>query len=556
VGNGTSVNLLIFSAGSARAKNQSFYWIKFLHEEAGLITRTRVLSGAYYDSVTLLQVAQGLLKVEGVIDAAAVMGTPANKGILAGADLLTPEAEAAVADDLVLAVRARDDAAAGVALGQADRLLKSSRATAGGGSAAINPKTMAAAMAQLPEANLLLVSVAGRYAAGVAREGLERGLHVFLFSDNVPVEDEIALKSLAKEKGLLMMGPDAGTAILNGMALGFANAVPQGPVGVVAAAGTGLQSVTCALGRMGVGITQAIGTGGRDLSEAVGGVMMLEGLKALQADPATRTILLVSKPPAPTVAAKVLAQLKESSKPTVVCFLGGDPETIQEAGAVAAADLEQAAFMAAAAARGLGVESALEELDRRDAELYALAEELWIRLGEGQKYFRGLFSGGTFCYETQLILRNLIGTVASNAPVDKTMRLADANHSHGHAAVDLGEDEFTVGRLHPMLDPTLRNRRIVQEARDPETAVILLDVVLGFGVHPDPAGAAVTAIREAQAELATAGREVVFLASVCGTEGDPQDVRRQEETLRAAGVTVLPSNAAAARLAGYILSGR
>ena len=516
--------------------------------------QTTIRSGEYYDSVTLLQVAQGLLKLPGVEDAAVVMGTPANKGILKDAGLLTPKAEAASADDLIIAARiagkAKVDAAA-----RAEELLKASRTPKAESGTAAPPKTLSAAAQQLAGANIALISVAGRYAAGVARDALNQGMHVFLFSDNVSVENEIALKKLGREKGLLVMGPDAGTAILNGAALGFANAVVPGPVGVVAASGTGLQAVTSQLTRMGVGITQAIGTGGRDLSEAVGGIMMLEGLKALQADPATEVLLLVSKPPAPAVAEKVLKQLKASDKPAVVCFLGGKAKVIREAGGIPAKTLEEAAHLAAALARGKSPAEALKSLRAQRRELKKLAKKLVGRLQMKQNYFRGLFSGGTFCYETQLILNKMLskGKVTSNAPVKKKHKMADANKSAGHTAVDLGEDEFTVGRLHPMLDPTLRNRRILHEAKDPETAIIFLDVVLGYGVHPDPAGAAVEAIREAQGWLKKERREVLFIASVCGTEGDPQNVLAQEATLREAGVIVLESNAAATRLAGYIL---
>lgn len=520
-----------------------------------MITKTAIKSGEYYDSVTLLQVAQGLIALVGIEDAAVVMGTPANKGLLETGNLLTPEAEAASPDDLIIAVRAVDEAAAAAALTEAEALMKASRqAPEGSSGVAAPPKTLAAAVERLGgTANIALVSVAGRYAAGVAREALQRGLHVFLFSDNVAVEDEIALKKVAREKGLLVMGPDAGTAIINNVALGFANVVPHGPVGVVAASGTGLQAVTCYMPREEVGITQAIGVGGRDLKSEVGGIMMLEGLKALQADPATHVILLVSKPPSPDVAEKVLAQVQLGTKPTVVLFLGGDPEVIARSGAIPVADMEEAAGVAAAVALGKNPADARINLRQREMSYKKRAVELRKRLAPGQRYFRGLFSGGTFCYETQLILKDMGIVVQSNAPVAKQLRMVDSNKSAGHVAVDLGEDEFTVGRLHPMIDPTLRNRRIVQEAKDPETAVIFLDVVIGYSSHEDPAGEAVKAIKEARAIARTAGREIIFVASVCGTADDPQDLGLQEAKLEAAGVMVLPTNAAATRLAGHIL---
>jgi len=526
-----------------------------LYKEDILIKKTIIKSGEYYDSVTLMEVAQGLLELEGVEDAAVVMGTPANKGILKDADLLTPEAKASSSDDLVIAVSAASEEVAASAMEKVDELLVASRSVTEEQGMAAPPKTMAAAVQRLEGANIVLISVAGRYAPGVARDALKRGLHVFLFSDNVSVEDEIALKQTGAEKGLLVMGPDAGTAIINGIALGFANDVARGPVGVVAAAGTGLQSVTSNLSRMGVGVSQAIGTGGRDLKSAVGGIMMLEGLKALQADPETEVLLLVSKPPAPEVAEKVLAQLEESDKPAVVCFLGGDPQAVRDAGAIPAETLEEAAALAAAVVEGKAPDKALKKLEKRDKKLKKRSKKYKKQLAVEQRYFRGLFSGGTFCYETQLILKDMLEEkIVSNAPVNKALQMADSNVSEGHVVVDLGEDEFTVGRLHPMLDPTLRNRRIINEAADPETAIIFLDIVLGYGVHPDPAGAAVEAIREAQAKLEEEGRTVLFMASVCGTEGDPQDGPAQEAKLEEAGVIVLPSNAATTKLAGYILA--
>lgn len=519
------------------------------------MTRTYIKSGEYYDSITLLQVAQGILKVPGVTDAAVVMGTLANKGLLDAAGMLTPEADAAKPDDLIIAVRAENEGVAEAALREAERLLKASRqAVAEKGGLEAPPKTLEAALERLGgAANIALVSVAGRYAAGVAREALERGLHVFLFSDNVSIEDEIALKTLAREKGLLVMGPDAGTAIINNVALGFANVVPAGPVGVVSAAGTGLQAVTSYLARFGVGITQGIGTGGRDLKAEVGGIMMLEGLKALQQDPATQVITLVSKPPSAEVAERILMRVEASEKPTVVLFLGGDTQMVEQAGAYPAHDLEEAATLAAALAEGRDPQQAMAALAEQRQTLQRRGKELRARLQPQQRYFRGLFSGGTFCYETQLVLKAAGLDVQSNAPVDKHLRMADSTRSTGHVAVDLGEDEFTVGRLHPMIDPSLRNRRIVQEARDPETAVIFLDVVIGFGSHDDPAGEAVKAIEEARAVAQAEGREIIFVASVCGTEADPQRLSAQEAKLRAAGVEVLPTNAAASILAASIL---
>jgi succinyl-CoA synthetase alpha subunit len=537
---------------------------------------TRIKRSEYHDSITLMLVAKALLELPGVEDAAVGMGTPANREIIATANLLTREAAVARPDDVVIAVRAGDEASAQAALRHADALLAArTQKTA---AAALRPKSLTSAIAAAPDANLAVISVAGRYAAAEARTALERGLHVLLFSDNVPLEEEVALKQLASERGLLCMGPDAGTAIINGVALGFANATPRGRVGLVSASGTGLQGVTCGLARAGSGVSQAIGVGGRDMSAAVGGIMMRAGLRALQEDPGTDVIVLISKPPAPQVAEQVLAQIRwpersdcrgrasglagkdlqagrpsrPAAKPAVVCFLGADPLPIEAACGLHVTNLAQAAAAASALAHGEAPDAALARLDHESARLIPLAAVEQKKLAAGQFALRGLFAGGTFCYEAQLILRNLPEPVYSNAPLIADRRMSGNQPSHGHVCLDLGADEFTQGRLHPMIDPALRNRRLIQEARDPAAAVILLDLVLGYGAHPDPAGAAIEAIREAQTIAVDAGRHLVFVASVCGTDADPQSLSRQEAKLAAAGVLVAPDNAAAARLAGLI----
>ena len=502
--------------------------------------KTIIKKSAYHDSVSLMLVAKELAKAPGVADAAVVMGTEANKGILKEAGLLSPEAEAASPNDLVIAVSG-EAGTLPAALVLAETLLqKKSPESTEPGSSAFHPRTLASVIKAAPSANVAVISVAGRYATAEAWDALHRGLHVLLFSDNVSLEDEIALKRYAVDHGLLLMGPGAGTAILNGVALGFANVVPRGPVGIVSAAGTGLQEVSTLLARQGVGISQGIGTGGRDLKEAVGGLMMLFGLQALQADPATRVIVLVSKPPSPPVAEKILSQARQSDKPTVVCFLGQAFK-----GKNITDTLEEAASLAAGLTAPNTGPLVSEEYHqpRRPAK----------SASTGKRYLRALFSGGTLCYEAQVIWRKALKQpVFSNAPLIEACKLQNSNRSHGHSAVDLGEEEFTVGRPHPMIDNDLRIRRLFQEARDPDVAVILLDVVLGYGAHPDPAGELAPAILKAR-ELAT-GRPVAFIASVTGTEADPQCRSRQVAALEAAGVSVCESNAAAARFAAKMIN--
>lgn len=517
-----------------------------------LTVKCIVKTSEYHDSVSLMAVAQELANLPGVLDAAVVMGTEANKGILRQSGLLTPEAEAASPNDLIITVSAEADRSQ-PALLEAEKLLK--RRQAASETIDFRPKTLVSAVKANPAANLAVISVAGRYAADEAWEALYAGMHVLLFSDNVSLADEIALKQYAVEHGLLMMGPGAGTAIINGVALGFANALPAGPVGIISAAGTGLQEVSCLLAQHGIGITQGIGTGGRDVKAEVGGLMMLAGLKALQADPATQVILLVSKPPSDAVARQVLAQAGQTDKPVVVCFLGARHLNLAPGSLVHSADTLTAAALQAARLAGAPLPEIASLLADEDRQLAQAAVRLRETLKPGQRYLRALYSGGTLCYEAQVIWRDTLSQpVSSNAPLEAANQLADSNRSVGHTSVDLGEEEFTVGRPHPMIDNSLRVRRLLQEAYDPETAIILLDVVLGYGAHPDPAAELAMAVIKAQAEAARTEHDLIVLACVTGTEADPQRLSRQVHTLEQAGVTVCSSNAAAARLAAHILS--
>ncbi len=521
-----------------------------------MILKTLIKHSEYYDSATLMLVSRELSRLPKVADASVIMATEANKNILKEAGLLSNEAAVATPNDLVIVIKAEEEAAE-AALRMAEQLLKQkgSKSEVGTGSLVIEPKTIHSALRHEPDANFAVISVAGRYAADVAWEALTHGLHVLLFSDNVSLEDEIALKKYAREHGLLLMGPGAGTAIINGVALGFANVVPRGPVGIVSAAGTGLQEVSALLAKQGIGITQGIGTGGRDLQEEVGGIMMLEGLKALQADPDTQVILMVSKPPSPGVAELVMDQVATGNKPTIVSFMGSNPEEFSQVpNAIPTTTLRDGALLAAKAA-GAKIDISDDARKRETRRLENQASKLRSKLAPGQRYLRGLFSGGTLCYEAQVIWRDLLREpVLSNAPLNKSHRLSNSNRSVGHTAVDLGEEEFTVGRPHPMIDNDLRIRRLMQEGRDPETAVIMLDVVLGYGAHPDPASELGPAIRKARRLAQSEGRELLVVLSVTGTEQDPQRLSRQTQQLKTAGAIICNSNAEAAILAGMIVA--
>ena len=501
------------------------------------ITKGEIRSGAYYDSVILMQLQRSLAELPGVIDAGVIMGTQANKELLEQSELLAPEIQAAGADDMVIVIKAEDQAAAQSALESVDRLIAARRST--GIDQEFLPKSLETAARMLPDAGWVLISVPGRYAAGVTRQALDYKKHVFLYSDNVTLMDEIDLKKTAAEKGLLVMGPDCGTAIVNGIGLGFANKVRRGPIGLVAGSGTGLQQVTSRIHQFGGGITHALGTGGRDLSEPVGAVTAHQGLSLLSRDPETKVIVLVSKPPARSVADELVIAARKAGKPVVVDFIGYATAVRQVDNVYFATSFDDAASLA--------VRLSTDGIKKPDSTAQDLE-----RFSTQQRYLRGLFSGGTLAYEALLVLEGYLPQVYSNVPLDKKFKLEDSLVSKQHTILDLGEDEFTVGRLHPMMDNDLRLRRLEMEADDPEVAVILLDVVLGYGAHPDPASELAPAIKSARTKAGNSGRYLEVIAVVSGTDQDPQDLNAQIEQLEAAGARVFTSNDAAASYAGRL----
>lgn len=473
------------------------------------ITKYDIRHGAYYDSVVLMQLQRGLVDLPGVIDAGVVMATPANRELLAANNLL-PDSFTASPDDLLIVVKAEEDSAASDAINQVDSLLARRRSSV---SQDFRPRSLNAARKQLPASGWVLISVPGRYAAAVARDALELNQHVFLYSDNVSLEDEVALKQAAREKGLLVMGPDCGTAIINGIGLGFANRIRRGPIGLVGASGTGLQAVTTQIHNLGGGISHAIGTGGRDLKSEVGAITAHQALDLLARDPQTKVIVLISKPPSPDVATKLLGAAQATGKPVVVDFIGYPPPARKLGNLHFATSLSEAA------------EIAVEIGDQR---LETVEKSPIANL-----YLRGLFSGGTLAYETMLGLQATLSPIYSNAPITKSQVLEDPLHSKAHTIIDLGDEFFMVGRLHPMIDNDLRIRRLRQEAADPEVGLILLDVVLGEGSHPDPASELAPVIKDV---IGDSELEVVVV--VIGTEVDPQNLQSQIERLKEAGAIV------------------
>jgi FdrA protein len=470
-----------------------------------------VRRNVYFDSIDLMQIAEQVRPLEGVIDVALVMGTPAGRSMLEEAGMWSGQAPEAGASDLLVAVRAEGEAAGHRALARVEELL-SARRDSEPARDDLMPRTIGAAARRAAPAGVAVVAVPGAHAALEAHQALSAGLHVFLFSDGVSLDDEAALKRRARGRGLLVMGPECGTSIINGVGFGFANRLRRGPIGVVGASGTGIQEVTSLVHRLGGGISHAIGTGGRDLHAAVGGVTTLQALEALAADAATRVVLLVSKPASPDVAAVVLDAAVATRKPVVACLLGYAGKTPE--GVRTAITLEDAA----AAAVGLA-----------DRDVAAFSRPQAAATGP-RGAIRGLYSGGTLCDEAQRI----VGGVQ-------------------HRFTDFGAEEFTRGRPHPIIDPGRRNAALVEAGDDPDVSVVLLDLVLGDCAHPDPAGALRPALNEARARRR--GRALAVVTHVVGTDQDPQGLEKQEQALRDLGAIVCASNRIAAETARALAEG-
>lgn len=496
-----------------------------------MIERLLIHKNRYHDSARLMHLSGELRRLPGLTTAEVLMGTAMNCDLLAGTGFDAAALRGATPLDLVVALRGDSTERLEAAAAELDRLLGAADVPQAGQEAATRAADLEEAFQAHPDINLVTVAVPGAYAAYVARQALDAGRHVFLFSDNVSVEDEVSLKRQAAAAGLLLMGPDCGTAILAGVGLGFANRVRRGAVGLVGASGTGIQEISCLVHQAGQGVSQAIGTGSRDLSTAVGGLMTEQGLRLLGEDADTRVVVLVAKKPAPEVAEHLHGLLANLGKPVVVRYLGqarGD----QRDGVTYAADLDRAA------------QAALDLLEGRapsDAPPTAPDASL---LEPGAGRLVGLFGGGSLASEATLIL-----AAAGHETIPPEVPLGEGRPlpGEGHLVVDLGDDVYTVGKPHPMVDQTTRCGVLRTACADPRVGLVLLDLVLGDGAHPDPAPELAQAITEAR--LGRGGAALAVVASVTGTDRDPQDAGRQRTLLAAAGVVVAPSATQAARLA-------
>ncbi len=515
------------------------------------MVKLEIRKNAYYDSVTLMLISNEVKKLEGVEEALVGMGTDLNCEIAQNIGLTTPEFAFVTANDLFVAVECKHESIFESVRLKVEALLNKKAEAKG---TDYYTPTLEGAIRLDPDINMAVISVPGKYAADVAESCLDRDINVMLFSDNVTIEEERTLKEYAYQKGLLVMGPDCGTAIINHVPLAFANVVRPGNIGIVAASGTGTQEVSSIIDQLGGGVSQVIGTGGRDLKKDVGGLMMKLGLSALTKDPQTKVITLISKPPAREIASLILTQASEAKKPVVVCFIGGDPEEIEAFGLTAAISLEDAARKAVALSKGEPL-SDYRDFAMGSETAQKLANEEADKMSQSQKYVRGFYTGGTLCDEAMKLMLPKLKHIYSNIPLQPEDKLKDARNGRScqHTFLDFGDDEFTVGRPHPMIDPSLRAERVRSEGDDPECAIIMVDCVIGYGSHEDPAKDLSEAIIRAKESAKADGRHLLVIAEVCGTEGDPQCLSKTRKQLEEAGALVFSSNAQATRFAELVL---
>ena len=493
----------------------------------------------YYDSVFLMGVNQKLSSTEGVNQTAVLMGSDKNKTLLENMGLCDQSIDEAGPNDLIIAVAGVREEAVDGALKMLDRILQGIDEQ----KLVSQYHTLEDGLAQLPDANLAIFSIPGDYIPHEAQKALDAGLNLFIFSSNVSVEEELRLKKEADEKGLLVMGPDCGTSLIGGIGIGFANVVRQGEIGVIGASGTGLQEFTTQVHNAGYGISHAIGTGSNDIKDAIGGITSFAALDALENDPNTKVIAFVSKPLDEKMITKLASRIAGCEKPVVCCFLGLESELQLLKKSDHVVRIIDEAVNESIGLLNTDFPKKLLALTHKEINWCEREQELWTA---EQKYLRGVFAGGTFTYQSQQVLRDAGIRVFSNAPLDDAFNLLDPDDSQGHTIVDMGEEFYTLGRPHPMISGALRKDRIEREAKDREIAILFMDFILGFNASMDPAGELLDSIINAQKIVESRQGHLTVVASMCGTNQDPQDMSMQRELLEQQGVYVFNSNARAA----------
>ena len=519
-----------------------------------------VKSNYYRDSLNLLKISDIMKRSSsGIVEAVVIMGTKTNKAVLVKLGFPSSKINQATESDLIIAIKAADKGSVDSALSKAEELLHSDGSSDTSSSVSENPTDLDSALVSMSNANLALISIPGEYVKDLSIKLSNEGIHQQIFSDHVPLDDELTIKEHAAKKGVLVLGPGAGTSIINGKGMGFSNVLRPGPVGIIAAAGTGLQEVSSLLDQCDIGVKYGLGVGANDPKEKIGGLMMLESLKMLEELPDIEIMTIVSKPPSLRVKNMIINYIvKHGKKKYVLAFIGAGhdgslPNSITSK-IVQVNTLASAVFAVASLTSNELYKQSLERLHMKPEILQSSVAKEWRRLGERQKYIRALYTGGTFAYETQVILNGVLKDLYSNAPTGGTKKLPPASKSKKHSILDLGEEEFTQGRPHPMIDPTIRRLRLVEESQDLEVGVIMMDFVLGYGSNPDPVGAVLNEIAQVKATARKSSRYLSIVTHVCGTKRDPQGYDESIRKLENAGALVFPTNALAAIASAHIIS--
>jgi len=514
-----------------------------------MVKKNFVEKNKYYDSVLLMKLAGKIGKTDGIIQISVGMGTPLNKDTMNDLGLLLEDGRAASANDLIIAIEAASEEIAAEAKEAYLAAITQQR-----GSSKSEYRSLETMSRYVKDRNIAVISLAGSFAGAEARKALRMGMDVFMFSDNVPLEQELELKQYAKAHGLLMMGPDCGLSFINGVAIGLCSRVRRGHIGIVAASGSGMQETMNIIHRDGHGVSHAIGVGGRDLQDYIGGITMLQSIDILENDPETKVIVIISKPPQEKTTVKVLERVRACTKPVVLQLINADLTGLDTGNAEVSKSFEESAMMAIALSESKAYVSIPEEV--RWAKVDGLARAEALKLRSSQRYMRGLYCGGSLAEEAIALSEPILGSLYGNIAFEEDHVLADPFHSVKDCLIDVGSEEFTLGKPHVAIDPAPRCERFLQEAEDPETAVILMDFLLGYALCEDPAGMMAETIRNGVGKAASEGRHLTVVASICGSDLDPQGLAAQRKILEDAGVIVMDNNGEAARLAAMIIKHR
>ena len=492
--------------------------------------KTVVKKGSYHDSVVLMLLTNHISAMQGVNKVSIMMATPANKDIFKQSGLDTEELLAASANDMVVVADIENKTIMDTIETEIDAYFKKQNTQT---QQTESVKSWDKALEKMPNADMAVISIAGAYAALEANRALDEGMNVFMFSDNVTIEDEKQLKQRAHDKGLVVMGPDCGTGIIQSVPIAFTNKVNSGKIGIIGASGTGIQELTTIIDRLGEGVKNAIGTGGRDLSSEIGGITMMDTINAMEQDDSIKVMIVISKPPAKAVREMISNRLSAFKKPVVTLFLGEKPEYHEE-GFYHAYTLDEAARLAVNLVRDEDINSCVVSADTPE-NAFDKSEN---------KTIKAYYSGGTLAGEAAMLIKDALNL---DTPPEKAEGFM-LKHG-GHIVVDLGDDVYTQGKPHPMIDPAKRIECMQEATDDRSTGVILFDIMLGYGSHEDMAGALLPTINELKQKAENEGRKLFFIATVCGTRHDYQGYDDAVNKLKNAGVIVCETNKLASQMA-------